>query len=885
MNIQDAALNLLLAKSLESQAKPDGGANEKTIQGEVKSVSQNPPALLISLSNNTSILLEIPQGTALEKQSFSVGDKIEIPLSVIKNAILLNSLQENQSIASIDKFASQSQTQTQMPIDKAAEFAKIAENALKSLGAETAAATKTFDEKEAEFTKAFLKEVEQIIKRTTTQTTLTQMFPKAATVKNADEILTWATTQIKNGNLPVKDFFALPQILLPSVLPAQSTISAEIPINLPQQQPTPQQPVLQQTALTPQQPIPQQIPPQTSQQNPQPLPLPNPAANLSAANLITTNSPQAFFLPKENASVVTALPQEVRFVQQTTVNFRENIQNLIPQFQNESIKNLLNEMVKQISTNIANMENTFAFVKIDTKNQSANFMPLSLQTQFNSEFVAIMSKNFPNLSKELFIETANIIKNSEKPLILSENTLKNVEIILKTLTAPSEKPQTPEIQTQQSQPQAQAAQPQAQAAQPQTQIQAQPQVQEQPQQTQPQAQTPLQTQAQAPTPPIILQTETAPPPLPPTPTPPQWKITPSMLAIVLNYAADTEALSPHTPKNEAVLQNFKTLFASEKTIDNLIDEVKSFIRVFAGIEKEIAEKTQTQTQPQTQIQNEKNTILQNDKQPLIQTEKPLPITMELSKSLEKLTDFQNIFKNAEMIFKKESPIEFLLSRIGFLQNKFDTESAWSRAITSPLFSSKIDENLRGVLREMSEHIKTTSIKLQNLPNSTTDEKLTSVFSRLRDLANSVNDAARRIDGSTLLANRGELAAGRSEQTVLIPVQIGNAWIQMELRVNKDGKGKGGKYKKEASQVEVSVELEKGNSVSAKANLTLEKQLQVSINFTNEKMLEWFKINFNEFCESLKSAGTKSVQVVFNREKNSEKREIVEIRKSNFELVG
>jgi hypothetical protein len=175
--------------------------------------------------------------------------------------------------------------------------------------------------------------------------------------------------------------------------------------------------------------------------------------------------------------------------------------------------------------------------------------------------------------------------------------------------------------------------------------------------------------------------------------------------------------------------------------------------------------------------------------------------------------------------------------------------------------------------------------MQNLPNLENDEKLTRAFSNLKDLSNSVNDAARKIDGANLLANRGEVAAGRSEQTILIPVQVGNSWIQMELRVNKDGKGKSGKHKKEASQVEVSVELDNQNSVSAKANLTLEKQLQVAINFSNEKMLEWFKKNYGEFCRSLESAGTKSVQVVFNRDKKEEARESADIRKSNFELVG
>jgi hypothetical protein len=757
----------LITQSLQIQV------GEKSVSGEIKSILPDKNAILVNLPNNTQVLLEIPQGANLTTENFSVGEKIEIPINVIKNAIAMQSLQSSsQEIPNFqtnDKFAAQ----TQILSDKAAEFSKIAETVIKAFGINSTVSQEniaSLADTEKEFAKAFLKEIENVIKRLPIETAQNLIFPKAEDIKNIDDIFKWAITQIKSDNLPVKDFFALPQILFPS--------APKIPENTQQIQ----------TQTTPQ----IQIIPQDS------------GRMLYAPT--ATNMPAPDVLRNQTVAI---LPQ---FVQQTVTNIKENIQNLIPQVQNENIKAVLEEILKQTSTNTNtnNTQNSFAFVKIDAKNQdtanfSPNFLPLPKPSQFNIEFAAILSKTFPNLPKELFVETANIMRTNEKPFVLSENVLKNVENILKPLIEQNEK--TP-------------------------------------------------TQIQNETRQITPNIQNQPPPEGTESIATKFKITPTILANVLNFAANTNSSA-----NETILQNFKILFSNEKTIDNVVSGIKNFVENFANIEKQIADKP----------------IIQNEKpqqQTQILNEKPFLISSELTKSLEKLTDIQNILKNAETIFKKENSLDFLFSRIGILQNK---------SIENP---QKIDESLRGVLREISEHIKTASVKLQNLPNLETDEKLSRAFSNLKDLANSMNDAARKMDGSTILASRGEIAAGRNEQTILIPVQIGNAWIQMEVRVNKDGKQKNNKHKKEASQVEVSVELDKGNSVSAKANLTLEKQLQVSINFTNEKMLEWFKMNYKEFCQSLESAGTKSVQVVFNRDKREVKRELAaDFQKSNFELVG
>jgi len=218
-----------------------------------------------------------------------------------------------------------------------------------------------------------------------------------------------------------------------------------------------------------------------------------------------------------------------------------------------------------------------------------------------------------------------------------------------------------------------------------------------------------------------------------------------------------------------------------------------------------------------------------------------------------------------------------MDKIGILQNKPREQREQQ---------PKIEENLRTVLREISQQIKISSQKLQTLPDLHTDDKLDDAFLKLKTLSNSVNDLSRKIDAANLLANKVDVSAGRSEQTILVPVSIGNAWIQMEFRINKDDKNKNNKNKKQAEQVELNVELDKGNSVSAKANLTLEKQLQVSINFTNDKMLEWFKQHYKEFCEALESIGTKSLRVIFNRENSEEeRREKNEIIKSNFDITG
>jgi hypothetical protein len=567
-----------------------------------------------------------------------------------------------------------------------------------------------------------------------------------------------------------------------------------------------------------------------------------------------TNTPTVTVaVPEENRSAqnitVAKPPQEVLFIQQTNADFKINIQNLIPQIKNESIKSLLNEILAQILPQ--KDSDTLAFVKIDEKNpaSSVKFLPLPLQTQFNSEFSAILSKSFPEFPKNLLLDTANIIRNSGKTISISKNLLEKIEIILKdpmfirakqteqTNITPTDKTANDTVPTNNTTktdtsptniqtPINTAAQTNTSAnttAAPQPQTDTQQKVNTQ--------QAQINTQ----------QAENTPPSQTNTILPQQIKITPQILANLLFFSAEN---------NESVLQNLKAVFTSEKSISDISTQIKTFVESFENIEKNL---------------QEKNPI----------SKESIPISQGLTNAVEKLNNIENILKNAEAIFKKEDPIEYLMTKIGVFQSKTEEGK-----------ESKNEESLRTVLREISQHLKSSSEKLQNLPNLQSNEKLNETFSKLRNLSDSVNNLSQKIDGTSLLANRIDILTPRSEQTLLVPIQIGNAWIQMEFRVNKDSKNKSHKGKKQAEEVELNVELDKESRVSAKANLTLEKQLQVAINFTNDKMLEWFKLNYKEFCESLESIGTKSVRVIFNRQRSEEERsDRLETLKSNFEVVG
>jgi len=416
---QNAASNILLLKSLEKQSKAEGGTNEKTLPVEIKSVLQNKNAILVALPSHSSVLLEIPLDAAIKASFFSAGDKIEIPVSAIRTAVNLQlqemAARENPQPAPSDKFASNPQPTN----DKAAEFTKIAEAVLRNLSAgvieenapKTIEETKIAAEKiifekkdsipkpEREFVKTILREIEQIIRRLPSDSALVQSLPKAESIKNLDDILNWAGNQIKSGNLPARDFIALPQILFSSaavqnhgrIISAPTAVS-DNSVGADIIRPHPEGAGSRATTIT------------------------QPPHLEGTESRATTNQTVAPQVP----------PQ---FVQQTKTNIIENIQNLIPQFKNESIKSVLNEIIRQISADSSN-QNAFAFVKMNVKSQdTASFLPLNQQAQFNSEFTAIMEKKFPNLPKELFTETANIIKNSEKPLVLSETVLKTVENI------------------------------------------------------------------------------------------------------------------------------------------------------------------------------------------------------------------------------------------------------------------------------------------------------------------------------------------------------------------------------------------------------------------------------------------------------------------------
>jgi len=927
LELQNISVQALLHKIAAQTSQKEGTDAEieslPKPQQQTQTQTQTQSSLFSASANSNPALLDILNNVL---QSSKTAENIDVSNnSKIQNQSPNVVLTQNSSAESVDKFAVQAQT----AIDKAAIFAKLSEEVLKQLD------NLPLLPKEKEFTEAFLREIENIIRKNSPSSPIVQLAENLPKTASIEDIYKWVTTQIKNGNLPVRDLFALPQILLnktnfaieptnyPSaqistpvvyssvnvaapvadanltsapILISQSGQKAEIPLSiLPDEisqnkqnqkieisnsipsvaisQSGQKTEILQNNpkadiavSISPASPVevlqnkqttnftlssPVEKPNETTQntnlsnmetpnvnpQNTKPIaetPNVNPQniqkidvavsipANVDfSQNNKTTNinnsipnaaqntiSNPATIIETPNATTIIAVnsnpiqnaiplaetpkiisvnnfslspqePKEILFVQQTNANLKENIQNLIPQIQNESIKNLLNEIFAQILPEKDNA--AFAFVKIDGKNDSfARFLPLALQTQFNSEFSSILSKNFPEFSKELLLDTANIIRNGEKPIIISQSVLKNVENILKSINSNGSAEPQNQNQTQTSQMPTAAA---------------------------------------------------------------QWKITPAILSSLLQYAAEPN-------KNETILQNFKTVFTVEKGIENISSNMKNFVEHLENIFQKTAENSH---------------------------KKPNLISQEFTKSVEKLNDLEKILKNAETIFKKENSIEYLMEKIGILQNK-------SREPREQ--QPKVEENLRNILKEISQQIKISSQKLQNLPDLQTADKFDDAFSKLKNLSNSVNELSRKIDAANLLANKVDISVGRSEQTVIVPVQIGNAWLQMEFRINKDDKNKNNKGKKQAEQVELNVELDKGNSVSAKANLTLEKQLQVSINFTNDKMLEWFKQNYKEFCEALESIGTKSVRVIFNREKcEEERREKNEIIKSNFDITG
>ena len=853
MELQNILLNRTLAEHY----------NGKTVSAEIKSVSKD--SLLLNLPNGSAVVLKIPEGT----ENFSQGDKIELPLNLVKD--LLQSQisaivrQENLNDA-IDKLA----LQAKQAADNVAEFQKYAQAVLKSL--ETA----SLSTEEIDFTKAILREIERKMQRFSNSSILVQNLPKTADTAN---FLVWAANQIKNGNLPVTDLFSIPQILLNSPETSNNKIRL----------------IRQDTQILKENTQKLTVKPD----NPEIKNMLNETTNKTEQNnennkiqFIRQNIPKF----KENILISTAKPDnpeiknmlnettnkteqnnennKIQFIQQNTQKFKENILILTTKSNNPEIKNMLNEMTNKIEQN--NDEN-FAFVKINGKTQT-DFLPVTLQTRFNSEFSAILSKSFPQLPKELFIDTANIIRNSALPkFALSQNLLENVKDILQDTIKGNENPNpqhkiTPAVLSNlliyaNNSENRQIILP-------------------------------------------ILKTFFA-----------QEKSIENIFVQIKSFVESFEAIPKETfeqgakitnenlnPQTKAMLSEFSNLLNIANSAQNkqtALPVIKALL-LQENFIKETNIKIlntnhlyQTTTTPATTpavsnllnfVNNEQNgqIVLPILKSLFSQENSVETISTDIKKyienlessryflsgqlkySAEKLNKIQNIFKNTEMIFQKENPIEYIISKTGILYNK----------------TQKNEETLKNVLKEIMQQIKTVSQKLQNIPNLEGNEKLNAAFNKLKNLTNLVNSALRKIDGANLLANKAT-AFGRIEQTIMIPVQIAGSWIQIELNVinNKDEKNKHSKSKKQAEQVEINIELEKGNSVSAKANLTLEKQLQVSINFTNDKMLEWFKKNYEEFCESLRSIGTKSISVIFNKEKTQTAKEQREILISRFDIKG
>jgi hypothetical protein len=764
-----------------------------------------------SVSQN-SLLLNLPNGAlaVLEipqgTDAFLQGNKIEIPLSLIKDYLPSPSAvpQENSDADAVDKFASQMKQTT---INYTEEYQKYAEAVLKSFE------TPSLPAEDADFAKALLKEIERMFQRSPVSYLLMQNLPKNTDVTN---FFMWTANQIKNENLSASDFFSIPQILI------------------------------------------------NSREN--------------YANEITSQN-----------------PENIHLIVQNIEKFKENIHSLITTTDNSAIKNMLNEILNKIPQIKA--EN-FAFAKIDGKAQTT-FLPITLQTRFNSEFSAILSKNFPQLPKELFIDTANIIRNgAQQRFMLSQNLTKDVKTVLQDVIKETENPNpqhkiTPAILSnlliyandsknrQLTLPVLKALFTRDKSIE---NISAQ--IKNFTESLESVSKNIAETRIKTSNENLNPQTKTVPLSINENSSP-QIKTILSSFNDLLNVVNSTQ-------NKQTALPVLKSLFWQKNSIETISADIKKIL------EDSIKESNIKPSNSHSKIlppvlsnllnfandEQNKQVILPILKSLLGQENSienisinikkfandlennPYFLLNELKLSTEKLNVIRNIFQNSEMIFQEKKPIEYIISKIGILQNK----------------SEKLEENLKGVLKEIIQHIKIVSQKLQNIPNFETNEKSTEIFGKLKDLSNSVNDALRKIDGSNLLANK-VISSGRTEQTIIVPIQIADAWIQIELHVNKEGKNKHSKSKKNEQQVELNIELEKGNSVSAKTNLTIEKQLQVSINFTNDKMLEWFKKNYEEFCESLRSIGTESISVIFNKEKTKEAKEQREILINRFDVKG
>ncbi|MCL2844208.1 MAG: hypothetical protein FWE23_01970 [Chitinivibrionia bacterium] len=713
---------------------------------------------------------------------------------------------------SVEKLASIAQT----AVKNAENFAKLAQE----LTAQIEKSNLSPEEKE--LARAILKEVEAILRKPSPNSQLLQNANALPKNISTEEIFKWTATQVKAGNLSARDFFAVSQFLLgnETISNGEKTFTQNANTNVG-------------AGFKPAQ-----------MQNQTHI-----AENQTVANYNRAGLKPA---PTQNDKIPV-------FIKQTEANIRANIQNLIPLTQSEGIKSLLTEILSSPQRDNA----TFSFAKIEGKigGGETKFLPLVLHTQFNSEFSAVLQKNFPEFSKELISDTANIIRTSPKPIILSQEVIENLRSILKSFTENTARPenttQTESVIRPQNAQNLNTVQTTNAPAMP------------IPQFIQNAIPTPTETQnVSTPflqntanpiqTPQQILQTAGGSAASAAT----MWRITPSVLSALLQYIAEPS-------KNDAILQNFKTLFATEKSVENITAQMREFIKSKPDIL--LKELMQVNSEAIT-------TRIAAHNKPEISSPQ---IWGQMQNTLEKLDNIENILKNPDIIFKKENPVDFLMAKIGILQGAIKQEELLRREK-----QPQMEENLRNVLREISSQIKEAAQKLQNLPNLQADEKLSEAFSRLRLLSNSVNELSQKIDSANLLANKVDITTGRSEQTVLIPVQIGNAWIQMELRINKDEKdGQEKKGKKQANEVELTVELEKGNTVSAKANLTLEKQLQVAINFTNEKMLEYFKLNYNEFYKALESIGTKSVRVSFNKKIEEEQKVQSAGIKSNIDITG
>jgi len=412
------------------------------------------------------------------------------------------------TVVSTEKLAAIAQT----AVKNAQNFTKIAQELIVQIE------KSNLSPEEKELAKAILREIETVLKRTSPDSPFSQLANALPKNISIDEIFKWTAAQVKTGNLPARDFFAVSQILLGNSAIVQTT-NVDVGAGFK----------------------PAQMQDQTY-----------------VAENHTDADYRAGLKPAPTMTDTQAQNQNIHlFVKQTEANIKANIQNLIPLTQSESIKNLLTEILTTSSQKEKDSA-TFSFARIEGKiGGETKFLPLVLNTQFNSEFSAVLQKQFPELPKELIANTASIIRISEKPIILSPEVIEDLKSVLKNFTESAPRPvdtaQTANTQT---------------ANTPITPILNTP-ITQSPQITTNAIQTPIELQnTNTPilqntanitqTPPLILQkaTESF-----------GWRITASVLSALLQYIGNPN-------KNETVLQNFKTLFATEKSVENITTQMR-----------------------------------------------------------------------------------------------------------------------------------------------------------------------------------------------------------------------------------------------------------------------------------------------------------------------